>query len=290
MTAVAVLGLGSIGSRMAERLVAQGQDVAVWNRSPERAGPLAGSGATVAAGPAAAVAGAAVVVLALSDDAAVREVVTGPGGVLAGASPGTVVVDTSTTHPATARAMAAACEERGVAFVDSPLSGGAEGAANGTLTFFCGGTAEAVATAATVLERLGRRIAHVGPSGAGQVTKAVNQVILAGSYLGVAEGVAMAEAAGLDVAAVIGALEEGAAASWVLSNRAGRMIERDFEPAGRLALHLKDLGIALALAGDAGQVLPGAALVTGMEQALAAAGHGDEDVSAIVRFLRPGPP
>ena len=112
-------------------------------------------------------------------------------------------------------------------------------------------------------------------------------MVLAGTYLGVAEGIAMAEAAGLDPATVVAAIEQGAAASWVLSNRATNMVNRDFPSAGRLALHLKDLGIALALARDAGQLLPVATLVAGIEQMLAAAGYGDEDVSCVIRYLRP---
>ena len=203
-------------------------------------------------------------------------------------APAPVVVDTSTVHPATAAAMAEACAARSVDFVDAPVSGGIEGAANGTLTLFCGGSAEAVAKARPVLEQLGRRIEHLGPTGAGQVTKAVNQVVLAGNYLGVAEGIAMAEAAGLDPSVVVAAIEQGAAASWVLSNRAANMVARDFPSAGRLALHLKDLGIALALARDAGKLLPVATLVAGIEQVLAAADYGDEDVSCVIRYLRPG--
>ena len=118
----------------------------------------------------------------------------------------------------------------------------------------------------------------------------MNQVVLAGTYLGVAEGIAMAEAAELDPATVVAAIEQGAAASWVLSNRATNMVNRDFPSAGRLALHLKDLGIALALARDAGQLLPVATLVAGIEQMLAAAGYGDEDVSCVIRYLRPEAP
>ena len=287
---VAVLGLGSMGSRMAARLVAAGAPLTVWNRSDARLASLRDRGVRTAASPAEAAAQADVVVLALTDDAAVREVLLGDEGVLAGARAGAVVVDTSTVHPATAVAMAEAAASRSVAFVDAPLSGGAEGAANGTLTFFCGGSDEAVARARPVLEHLGRRIEHLGPSGAGQVTKAVNQVVLAGTFLGVAEGVAMAEAAGLDAAAVVAAIEQGAAASWVLSNRAQNMVRRDFPPVGRLALHLKDLGIAIALARDAGQVLPVATLVAGIEQALVTAGYGDDDVSSVIRYLRPDVP
>ena len=184
--------------------------------------------------------------------------------------------------------MADACAARSVDFVDAPVSGGVEGAANGTLTSFCGGTSEAVARARPVLEHLGRRIEHLGPNGAGQVTKAVNQVVLAGTYLGVAEGIAMAEAAGLDPATVVAAIEQGAAASWVLSNRAtehgqpGLPVGRSAGAAPEGSRHRAGPRSAMT-----GQLLPVATLVAGIEQMLAAAGYGDEDVSCVIRYLRP---
>lgn len=287
---VAVLGLGSIGGRMAARLLAAGADLSVWNRSPGRAEPLAADGARVAPSPAAAGEGAQIAVLALTDDAAVRAVVTGEGGLLQAERPPKLVVDTSTTHPDTARELAQACSDRGVHFIDSPLTGGAAKAEDGTLTLMCGGDETAVDEARRVLAHLATKVLYMGPSGAGQTTKAVNQVILAGSLLGVSEGVAMAEAAGLDVESVLAALQDGAAASWVLSSRGSWMARRDFPPAGRLALHHKDLRIALDLARSVDQRLPGAELVAAMEGDLIEAGRGDDDVSALVTHLRPDAP
>jgi 3-hydroxyisobutyrate dehydrogenase len=278
---VAVLGMGVIGSSMAARLVSAGHRVRVWNRSPTRLAQ-APAGATVASTPADCCRGAAVALLSVSDDAASLEVALGPDGIIAGVEPGAAVVDTSTTAPATAVRLAAAFAGVGAGFVDAPVTGGAEAARDGQLTLLCGGTEAAFEQVRPVLEHVGRRILHMGPSGAGQLTKAVNQVMLAGSLLGVAEGIALARAAGLDVPRVIDALREGAASSWVLSNRATFMAARDFPPAGRLALHLKDLKIAREAARDTGVTLPGADLVTRLEQSLADAGQGDLDVSALV--------
>ena len=273
--------MGVIGSSMAARLVNGGHGVRVWNRSPARLAQ-APPGATIASTPADCCRGAAVALLSVSDDAASLDVALGRDGIIDGVERGAAVVDTSTTASGTAVHLAAAFAEAGVAFVDAPVTGGAEAARDGRLTLLCGGTEAAFEQVRPVLDHVGRRILHMGPSGAGQLTKAVNQVMLAGSLLGVAEGVALARAAGLDLPRVIDALREGAAASWVLSNRATFMAARDFPPAGRLALHLKDLRIALQAARDLDVTLPGADLVSGLEQSLADAGHGDIDVSALV--------
>ena len=140
--------------------------------------------------------------------------------------------------------------------VDAPVSGGSEGAQKATLTIFVGGDADDVERARPVLAAMGKTITHVGPIGAGQAVKAVNQVILAGAYLGVAEGIVLAIKAGLDVEQVVGALGGGAAQSWVLANRSGRMLDNDYPLGFKVALHRKDLGIALDLAGQLGAVLP----------------------------------
>jgi len=278
--------MGVIGSSMAARLVAAGHRVRVWNRSAGRLAQ-APAGALVTASPAECCRGAAVSLLSLSDDAASIAVALGRGGVIAGVERGAAVVDTSTTAPTTAVRLAQAFAEAGVEFVDAPVTGGAEAARRGRLTLLCGGTDRAFEQVLPVLQAVGHRVLHLGPSGAGQQVKAINQVMLAGSLLGVAEGVALARAAGLDVPAVIDALREGAAASWVLSNRASFMAARDFPPVGRLALHLKDLKIALESARAAGVVLPGAELVTRLEQSLAEAGLGDLDISGLVLAFEP---
>jgi 3-hydroxyisobutyrate dehydrogenase len=170
--------------------------------------------------------------------------------------------------------------------VDAPVSGGSEGAKNATLTIFVGGDEDDVERARPVLEAIGRTITHVGPIGAGQAVKAVNQVILAGAYLGVAEGIVLAIKAGLDVEQVVEALGGGAAQSWVLANRSGRMIDNDYPLGFKVALHRKDLAIALELANQLGAVLPVSGLVAQFESGLIASGHGDEDISALARSIR----
>jgi 3-hydroxyisobutyrate dehydrogenase len=170
--------------------------------------------------------------------------------------------------------------------VDAPVSGGSEGAQKGTLSIFVGGEPADVERARPVLEAIGKTITHVGPLGSGQAVKAVNQVILAGAYLGVAEGIVLALKAGLDVQQVVGALSGGAAQSWVLANRSGRMIENDYPLGFKVALHRKDLGIALELARETGTVLPIAALCEQIETGLIGRGHADDDMSAVARTVR----
>src|SRR4029078_7337844 len=161
-----------------------------------------------------------------------------------------------TISPSATREFARRLAERSVALVDAPVSGGSEGAVKATLTIFCGGEAGAVERARPILAAMGGTITHVGPIGAGQAVKAVNQVILAGTYLGVAEGMVLAIKAGLDVSQVVEALGGGAAQSWVLANRSGRMIDNDYPLGFKVSLHRKDLGIALDLAAQLGAVLP----------------------------------
>jgi 3-hydroxyisobutyrate dehydrogenase len=170
--------------------------------------------------------------------------------------------------------------------VDAPVSGGSEGAQKATLTIFVGGDAEDVERSRPVLAAMGKTITHVGPIGAGQAVKAVNQVILAGTYLGVAEGIVLAIKAGLDVEQVAGALGGGAAQSWVLANRSGRMLANDYPLGFKVELHRKDLGIALDLAAQLGAVLPVTALAAQLETGLIAGGHAEDDMSALARAIR----
>jgi 3-hydroxyisobutyrate dehydrogenase len=170
--------------------------------------------------------------------------------------------------------------------LDAPVSGGSEGARNATLSIFVGGAPEQVERARPVLEAIGKTITHVGPVGAGQAVKAVNQVIVTGGYLSVAEGLVLAMKAGLDPNQVVEALKGGAARSWVLENRAGRMIDNDYPLGFRVALHRKDLEIALGMAHELGAVLPLNALAAQLEDGLIAQGHGDDDMSALARAIR----
>ncbi len=284
--AVAFLGLGTMGAAMAANLARAGFAVTAWNRTPGRAPELADLGVTTADSPAKAVADASVVVICVSDTSDVEAVLFGPSGVVEGARPGTLVVDCSTIAPSGSWDFAARLRERDLSMVDAPVSGGSEGARNATLTIFVGGDAADVERARPVLTAMGRTITHVGPIGAGQAVKAVNQVILAGTYLGVAEGIVLAIKAGLDVEQVVAALGGGAAQSWVLANRSGRMLDNEYPLGFKVALHRKDLGIALDLAAQLGAVLPVTALAAQLETGLIAQGHAEDDMSALARSVR----
>jgi 3-hydroxyisobutyrate dehydrogenase len=286
MQRVAFLGLGTMGAAMAANLARAGFQVSAWNRTPGRAPDLGELGVTVASTPAEAASTAEMVVVCVSDTPDVEAVLFGPDGVVEGAKPGTLVIDCSTIAPSGSWDFAARLRERDLRMVDAPVSGGSEGARNATLTIFVGGDERDVEHARPVLNALGRTITHVGPIGAGQAVKAVNQVILSGTYLGVAEGIVLAIKAGLDVEQVVAALGGGAAQSWVLANRAGRMIDNDYPLGFKVALHRKDLAIALELAAQLGAALPVSALAAQLESGLIARGHADDDMSALARAIR----
>lgn len=286
MTAVGFAGLGTMGAAMAANLVRAGFEVRVWNRTPGRAGDLVVLGATETADPAELAAASEIVVICVSDTPHVETVLFGPRGVIEGARPGTVVVDCSTIAPAGTRDFAARLAAVGVALVDAPVTGGSEGAQKGTLSILVGGADADVATVTPVLRAMGTTITHFGPVGSGQVAKAVNQVIIAGGYLSVAEGIVLGMKAGLDPEQVVSALSAGLAGSFILANRSARMIANDYPLGFRLALHRKDLGIALELAHETGVTLPVTAMAAAFEDGLIARGHGDDDNSALARVIR----
>ena len=283
---VGFCGLGTMGAAMAANVRRAGFPLTVWNRTPGRADLALSLGATEATDPAAVAAASDIIVICVSDTPDVEEVLFGPGGVAAGAARGALVIDCSTISPAATRDLAARLAVSDVALVDAPVSGGSEGAVKGTLTIMVGGADEDVERARPVLEAMGSAITHMGPVGAGQATKAVNQVILAGTYLGVAEGVVLALKSGLDADKVVAALSGGAARSWVLENRSSRMIQNEYPLGFRIALHLKDVTIALALAREVGAALPVTALASQIEAGLVARGFGDDDNSALARAIR----
>jgi 3-hydroxyisobutyrate dehydrogenase len=275
-----------MGAAMAANAARAGFEVSAWNRTPGRAPDLAQLGVRPKPSPAELAKASEMVITIVSDTPDVEAVLFGDDGIAEGAAPGTLVVDMSTISPSATRGFAQRLSERGIAMLDAPVSGGSEGAVKGTLTIFVGGDAADLERARPVLASLGTTITHVGPIGSGQAVKAVNQVILAGGYLGVAEGIVLAMKAGLDVEQVVTALSGGAAQSWVLANRSGRMLANDYPLGFKVALHRKDLRIALELAGETGTVLPISALVETIEAGLIAQGHGDDDVSAVARALR----
>src|SRR5689334_14934931 len=283
---IGFIGLGTMGAAMAANLARAGFGVTAWNRTPGRAPELDGLGVARGESPAAVAAESDAVVVCVSDTPDVEAVLFAPDGVAAGAREGLLVIDCSTISPSATRDFARRLADRSVALVDSPVSGGSEGAVKATLTIFCGGEAGAVERARPILAAMGKTITHVGPSGAGQAVKAVNQVILAGTYLGVAEGIVLAVKAGLDVAQVVEALGGGAAQSWVLANRSERMRTNDYPLGFKVALHRKDLGIALEMAREMGADLPVAELASEFETELVARGHADDDMSALARVIR----
>ena len=285
--AVAFLGLGALGAPMAERVLAAGFPLTVHNRTRAAEEPLASSGATRAATAAEAAASAELIALCLSDDTAVEEVLFAPAGVAESVTSGSLVIDFSTIAAATSQRLAARLGELGVGYLDAPVTGGTEGARAGTLSLLVGGASDQLERARPLMEVVGGRISHFGPVGSGQQGKAVNQILVAGSYAALAEGLALAKALGLPLQQVCAALEGGAAGSWALQHRAGQMIENTYPLGFRLALHRKDLAIALETASMAGVTLPISTSVAGIEDALIAAGHGDEDVSALARWFQP---
>ena len=286
MERVGFAGLGTMGAAMAANLLRAGFPLTVWNRTAGRAEPLRSAGAGVAATPRELAAATDVVVCCLSDTPDVEAVLFSSDGLAAGGRTGSLIVDCSTISPSATRGFGARLAEHGIGFVDAPVSGGSEGAQRGTLTIMVGGEDAAVERAQPVLAAMGSTITHMGPVGTGQATKAVNQVIISGTYLGVAEGLVLAMQAGLDVQKVVTALSGGAAQSWVLANRSGRMIQNDYPLGFKIALHRKDLGIALDMAREVGAALPVTGLTAEIENGLVRRGHGDDDISAVARAIR----
>ncbi|MFN3525643.1 MAG: NAD(P)-dependent oxidoreductase [Paracoccus sp. (in: a-proteobacteria)] len=283
MTNIAFLGTGLMGAPMVRRLLAVGHAVTVWNRAPHKAQALQADGATVAADPAQAVAGAQVVFTMLSDGPAVAAVLFDRGTAAAIAA-GAVVIDTSSIAPAEARDHAQRLAALGVAHVDCPVSGGVVGAQEGTLALMAGGNASVIDRIAPVMAPLGR-LTHVGPSGAGQVCKLANQQIVAVTIGAVAEAMVLVQAGGADRAKFRDAIRGGFAESRILDLHGGRMVTRDFTPGGPSRLHLKDLDAVAGLASAAGLSLPLTQAVRAAFTDFVASGHGDTDHSGLLLHL-----
>lgn len=288
---VAFVGLGTMGAPMALNLLKAGHAVTVHNRTREKEQPLVEAGAITSPTPQSAAANADIIITCVSDTPDVEAVIlggsgTGDSGVIHGAQSGALVIDMSTISPSATRSIAAQLAEKGIHMLDAPVSGGSEGAQKGTLSIMIGGDAEDVEKAKPVLSAMGSTITHVGPIGAGQTTKAINQIIVAGTYWSVAEGMALGLKAGLDMEKVVQAVGSGAAGSWGLTNRSGNMIDNQYPLGFRVRLHQKDLEIALEAARELGLPLPMAAYVEQVETGLMAQGYGDEDISAMARVVR----
>jgi 3-hydroxyisobutyrate dehydrogenase len=280
--ATGFIGLGAMGRGMARNLHKAGLLGGVWNRTPAPASELAAElGVSVAASPAELASACDVVVLCVSADADVLETVD---AMLPGLRPGSIVIDCSTVSSDTARAAAERLAIKGVDFLDAPVSGGVEGARDGTLAVMVGGSATAFERAAPVFAAMGRTITHFGPTGSGQAAKATNQIMCAGIVQAVSEAMAFAKAEGLPLEKLIETLGKGAGSSWYFVNRAPNMV-RDAYPAGfRVRLHEKDLRICHDMAARHGVELPVVETTLGHYRQLVAQGHGDEDISTIFRL------
>ncbi|QNI56661.1 NAD binding domain of 6-phosphogluconate dehydrogenase family protein [Synechococcus sp. BIOS-E4-1] len=288
-TRLACIGLGALGLPMAVNLQAAGYPLQVHTRSRLAESDPGLNGAFAAESPVEVVRRCRGLLLCVSDDAAVQTVLWGDQGAVPALEPGSLVIDCSTISPSTSRAMAQRLAERDIAYIDAPVTGGTEGAKAGTLTVLCGGETSAVERARPVLEVIGGSIHHFGDVGSGQQVKAINQVLVAGSYAAVAEAIALGEHLQLPMEQVVDALCQGAAGSWALQHRSQTMLNDDYPLGFKLALHHKDLGIALDAALQTGLKLPITEAVHNQEQALMDAGLGNVDVSALRRSLPANP-
>jgi 2-hydroxy-3-oxopropionate reductase len=284
-SAIGFIGLGIMGGPMAANLVRAGYDVVGYNRSPAAIERLVAAGGRAADSVAGAVRDVDVVITMLPDSPDVTAVALGDGGIVESGKPGLLYVDMSTIAPQTAREVAEAARAKDIHVLDAPVSGGEQGAIDGTLSIMVGGDAADMARAEPVLNAVGKTVVHVGPAGAGQTVKAANQLVVAGIIELVAEAIVLLDASGVDAAAGLRVLAGGLAGNRVLDRRAESMLARRFAPGFRVDLHHKDLGIALSVARDAGVVVPLGAVVAQLMAALRAQGDGSLDHTALLALV-----
>lgn len=282
---VGLIGLGIMGSGIARNLLKAGFDLWVWNRTASRMDPLVAEGAHHAASPADLASHVDVVITCVSDTPDVEAVLLGPHGVIEQARPGMLVIDTSTISPQTTRAIVARLADQGVHMLDAPVSGGSEGAARGTLSIMVGGQAEQFDRALPIFQAIGKTITHVGEHGAGQTVKLVNQILVVGNALAICEALLFAQAGGVDPQKALEAVSQGAAGSWMLSNRGPQILARDWRPGFTIDLQQKDLRLVLAAADQFGVPLAGTSLVFNLYRTLQARGFGSEGNHALIKAL-----
>ncbi|MBO6608813.1 NAD(P)-dependent oxidoreductase [Altererythrobacter sp.] len=293
-TKVAFLGLGVMGGPMAGHLARAGHDVTVYNRTKARAEEwqarwsAEGLQVSLAETPAAAAKGAQMLFTCVGNDQDLEQVLLGKNGALDAMSTDSLLVDHTTTSANLARALAAQCEDKGVSFIDAPVSGGQAGAENGKLAIMCGGTAEAMAKATPVMDCYAARIVHVGTVGAGQTAKMANQMCIAGVLGGLSEAIRLSQAAGLDLDKTFEAISGGAAQSWQMENRWHTMVKDKFDFGFATDWMRKDLGYALEEARGLGLSSPISALVDQFYAEVQANGGGRHDTSALISRLPKG--
>ena len=282
---VGFIGLGIMGMPMARNLMEAGYELTVHNRSPEKAEELGKEGAAVAATPKDVAENSDVVITMLPDSPQVREVVAGEDGVLEGISEGALLIDMSTISPVVTEELAEALQEKGASMLDAPVSGGDVGAIEGTLSIMVGGHEADFQRAKPLFEAMGKTITHVGPAGAGQVTKAANQVVVALTIEAVSEALVLGSAGGVSAEKILEVLGGGLASNKVMEVKREKFLSHTFEPGGKVEFHHKDLGIALAAGREYGVVLPATAVVDQLFEALMTRGRGGWDHSALLSLI-----
>ena len=284
---LAFIGLGVMGYPMAGHLARAGHQVTVYNRTANKAAQwVAAHGGASAATPAAAAKGADIVMMCVGNDDDVRHVTMGADGVLAGIASGSVLVDHTTASAIVAREVYAAAKERGVGFLDAPVSGGQAGAENGKLTVMVGGDADVYARAEGVLQHFARAVTLLGGPGSGQLTKMVNQICIAGMAQALSEGINFGQKAGLDVDKVLEVISKGAAQSWQMENRGKTMVADKFDFGFAVDWMRKDLGICIEEARKNGALLPVTALVDQFYAGVQKLGGSRWDTSSLIRLLK----
>jgi 2-hydroxy-3-oxopropionate reductase len=285
---IGFIGLGIMGRPMARHLLDAGYPLTVHSRSPEPVEELVGAGASRASDPAEVARASDITITMLPDTPDVRSVVLGADGVIEGAAAGSLLIDMSTIDPGPTRAIAEALGQHDVAMLDAPVSGGEKGAIEGALSIMVGGPEDAFARARPVFDAMGSTVVLIGPSGAGQVCKACNQLVVAANIEAVAEALVLAERSGIDPAKVREALLGGFAGSKALEVHGQRMLDRTYEPGFRARLHRKDARIVLDAAREAGAPVPAFERVAEQLEELVASGGGELDHSALHRLLDTG--
>ena len=280
--------LGIMGAAMAGNLLEAGHELVVHNRSRAKAERLAQQGASVADSPSEVAEGSAIIITMLPGPPQVEEVVAGEGGLLERAGEGSLIVDMSTSSPLVARQLASMARERGVGMLDAPVSGGDVGARDGTLSIMVGGEDDDFERARPLFQVMGETVVHVGGTGAGQVVKACNQIVVALVIEAVAEAMVLGTKAGVAPGKVVEVLSGGLASNKVLEVKGEKFLSHDFAPGGKVEYHRKDLGIALEAGREYGVMLPVAALVEQMFGALETKGRGGWDHSALITLIEDG--
>jgi len=282
---IGFIGLGIMGGPMAQNLLKAGFQLTVYNRSKPPVDILVSSGAKSAPSPKAVAERSDLVITMVTDSEALKDVVMGQGGVVEGAHEGLVLIDMSTISPSVTRSVSASLAAKGVSMLDAPVSGGDTGAREGTLTIMVGGPAQVFEACLPVLQVLGKKVVHMGVTGAGQLTKLANQILVACNMIGVCECLNFAKRAGLDVGKLIDSLSAGAASSWSLVNLGPKVAKRDFAPGFKVKLLQKDLRYVLSAANDLNAPLPATALVHQLYKQLEEEGLGEVGTQALVTAI-----